>query len=244
MSRLPTVCILAGGLGTRLGPMTATRPKPLIEVAGRPFIVHQLQQLSDQGATNVVLCVGFLGEQIEAEIGTSQFGMTITYSYDGPELAGTLGAIRQALPLLGDSFLVLYGDTYLPIDFGVVSAALEDGAQPAVMTVMHNRGEFDRSNATFDGFLVTAYDKARPTPEMEWIDYGLSGLRQSALAFAKPDEHDLAGLFGPLAEQRLLRGVAVTERFYEIGTPDALAVTEEYLLMHGTTREALRESGT
>src|SRR5580765_2332217 len=105
---LPTVCILAGGLGTRLGGLVADTPKPLLEVAGEPFLLHQLRLLAAHGATSVVLCTGYLGEQVEKQVSTERFGIQILYSHDGPKLAGTLGAIRQALPLLPDRFLVLY----------------------------------------------------------------------------------------------------------------------------------------
>src|ERR1700761_6442113 len=109
---LPPVCILAGGLGERLGARTAEVPKPLLEVAGQPFLLHQLELLARYGARRVVLLVGYLGEQIEAAHGTERLGISISYSYDSPGLDGPLGAIRKALPLAGDRFLVLYGDTY------------------------------------------------------------------------------------------------------------------------------------
>ena len=118
---LPPVCILAGGVGTRLGSRVEKTPKPLLDVAGEPFLIHQLRLLARHRATRVVLCVGYLGELIERRIGSSQFGIAIGYAYDGPAPIGTLGAIRQALPALGERFLVLYGDTYLRIDYGAVA---------------------------------------------------------------------------------------------------------------------------
>lgn len=225
----PTTAILAGGPGTRLGPLTAGLPKPLIEVAGRPFLLHQLDQLAGFGATRVVLLVGYRAEQIEAVIGTEQFGISIAYSYDRPGLDGTLGALRRALPLLGERFLVLYGDTYLPIDFAAVASAWSASGLPAVMTVLHNRGVGGPSNVEFDGRLVNRYDKANPTPEMEWIDYGLTGASLDAFGFAEPDATDLVGLFGPLAARSLLLGVEVEEPFHEIGSPEALAATAAFL---------------
>src|SRR5947208_524923 len=117
MIRLPPVCILAGGRGTRLGAKIARTPKPLLDVAGEPFLLHQLRLLAANGTEEVVLCVGYLGEQIEQRVGLERFGIRIEYSYDAPELEGTLGAIRRALPLLPDRFLVLYGDTYLRLDY-------------------------------------------------------------------------------------------------------------------------------
>ena len=156
---LPPICLLAGGLGTRLGETVRDTPKPLLDVAGEPFLIHQLRLLSRHGAARVVLCVGYLGDLIEERIGPSQFGIDISYSYDGPSLIGTLGAVRKAAPELGDRFLVLYGDTYLRLDYRAVVAAWEASRLPALMTVLRNEGQWDVSNASFDGTRVTCYDK-------------------------------------------------------------------------------------
>jgi NDP-sugar pyrophosphorylase family protein len=226
---LPCVCILAGGRGTRLGPLGDETPKPLITVAGRPFLVHQLALLAGHGATRVVLCVGFLGQQIEDALG-SRFGdIALQYSYDGPALAGTLGAIRHALPLLGDRFLVLYGDTYLRIDYRGFASAWRASECPGGMAVLRNAGRWDTSNAVFRAGRVVRYDKFAPTVEMDWIDYGLGGLTASAVARVGAGETDLAVLYGALAQRGELFGFPATKRFYEIGTPAALRETERYL---------------
>jgi NDP-sugar pyrophosphorylase family protein len=138
---LAPVCILAGGLGSRLGEVVRDTPKPLLEVAGEPFLVHQLRLLARFGATRAVLCVGYLGERIEERIGTEQAGIELAYTYDPPDLAGTAGAIRGALPLLGDRFLVLYGDTYLRVDYAAVDRAQAASGKPALMTVFENGGK-------------------------------------------------------------------------------------------------------
>src|SRR5580765_1312436 len=118
------VAILAGGFATRLRPITEMIPKALVDVAGRPFIVRQIEYLRDQGAARIVLCVGYLGEQIEAVVGDGRgLGLEVVYSYDGPRLLGTGGALRRALPKLGEQFLVMYGDSWLPIDFKAVESA-------------------------------------------------------------------------------------------------------------------------
>ena len=174
---LPPICLLAGGLGTRLGETVRDTPKPLLNVAGEPFLIHQLRLLAGHGAARVVLCVGYLGELIAARIGPSQFGIDISYSYDGPSPIGTLGAVRKAAPALGDRFLILYGDTYLRLDYRAVAAEWEDSGLPALMTVLRNEGQWDVSNVCFDGTRVIGYDKRAPGPEMSWIDYGLGGLR-------------------------------------------------------------------
>ncbi|HEX3433938.1 MAG TPA: NTP transferase domain-containing protein [Solirubrobacteraceae bacterium] len=228
-SELPPVCILAGGLGTRLGERVRDTPKPLLEVAGEPFLLHQLRLLSRYGARDVVLCVGYRGEQIEAAIGRERFGVRVRYSFDSPELDGTLGAVRRAAPLLGARFLVLYGDTYLRIDYRDVARVWQDSGLPAVMSVLRNDGQWDASNALYSDGRVSSYDKHAPSPEMRWIDYGLGGLTADALSFVDDDEAELANLYHRLADQGLLCGYEATERFYEIGTPSGLAEADAFL---------------
>jgi MurNAc alpha-1-phosphate uridylyltransferase len=229
VSELAPVCILAGGLGTRLGSATRNVPKPLLEVAGRPFVFWQLELLRRHGAQRAVLCVGYLGEQIEAAVGDGAgLGLEVEFAYDPPDLAGTAGAVRAVLDRLGEEFLVLYGDTYLRIDYRAVQRAHEASGLPALMTVLHNRGRWDTSNVLFDGARVLRYDKRAPGPEMEWIDYGLGALTPAALA-AAPDADDLSDVYRVLAERGRLAGFEATERFYEIGTPDSLAETSAFL---------------
>jgi NDP-sugar pyrophosphorylase family protein len=227
---LPPICVLAGGLGTRLGSKVRDIPKPLLPVGGEPFLAHQLRLLAAHGARDLVLCVGYLGEQIEQQIGSECFGLRITYSYDGRRPLGTLGAVRRAAPLLGPRFLVLYGDTYLRIDYRAATHAWAASRRPAMMTVLRNEGRWDVSNASFDGELVTAYDKRDPAPAMEWIDYGLGGLDAAVLSAVGEDVCDLSDLYHRLARLGSLFGYPATERFYEIGTPEALAATSAFLL--------------
>lgn len=225
----PPVCVLAGGLGTRLGEQVRETPKPLIEVAGEPFLVHQLRLLASHGVRRVVLCVGYLGELIERRIGAECAGIAIEYSYDSPQLDGTLGAIRRARGLLGSRFLVLYGDTYLRIDYADVARRWEASGLPAVMAVLRNEGRWDTSNAIYAEGRVSAYDKRSPTAEMHWIDYGLGGLTASAVDAAEAPESDLSGLYRQLSRRGELCGYEASERFYEIGTPTGLAEAEEFL---------------
>ena len=232
---LPTVCILAGGLGTRLGSRVADTPKPLLEVAGDPFLVHQLRLLAAHGATDVVLCTGYRGEAIEERIGASCCGIRIRYSRDSPSLDGTLGAIRRALELLGERFLVLYGDTYLRIDYGAAAAAWSASGLPAMMAVLHNRGRWEPSNADFDGQRVTRYEKHSPDRGAQWIDYGLGGLETRIVGDSDADRSDLSDLYRELAAGGQLFGFAATERFYEIGTPAALEETDRFLRQAPTT---------
>ncbi|HWW89312.1 MAG TPA: NTP transferase domain-containing protein [Solirubrobacteraceae bacterium] len=235
---LPPICILAGGLGTRLGERVRRTPKPLLEVAGEPFLMHQLRLLAQHGGREVVLCVGHLGERIRTCIGAERFGMRIRYSFDAvPGRDGTLGAIRRALGLLGERFLVLYGDTYLRINYHAVARCWEESGLPAVMTVLRNEGRWEASNAVYRDGLVLRYDKRSPTPEMDWIDYGLGGLTARTLQLAPAPQDDLAVLYERLAERNKLLGFVASERFYEIGTAHALHETEAFLAGQRSDRE-------
>ena len=228
MTPLPPVCILAGGRGTRLGPDYADLPKALVPVAGRPFLHHVLDLLAAHGAERIVLCTGYRGEQIAESVGDgSSFGLVADYAPDGPTPLGTAGAVGAALPLLGERFLLLYGDTYLRIDYGaVVQAALASGL-PALMTVLRNEGRWDTSNTHYADGRVLRYDKAAPGPDLRYIDYGLSVLTPEAMALS--DEADLAPLLSRLAADGMLAGYEASERFYEIGTPASLAEADDYL---------------
>lgn len=225
------VAILAGGLATRLRPLTETIPKSLIEVAGRPFLATQLDQLAAQGLRRIVLCVGYLGEKIEAEFGNgSDYGVAITYSYDGPELLGTGGALVRALPLLGDVFYTLYGDSYLPLDFRSVGRSFVRTGKKGLMSVYRNDGMYDTSNVEFSNGHIVNYSKTMLTASMRFIDYGLSLFTSEAFAGIRPDEKiDLAEVMRRLLADGQLAGHEVFERFYEIGSHRGLADLESYL---------------
>ena len=230
MEELCPVCILAGGKGTRLG--ATDRPKPLVEVAGEPFLVHPLRLLRSHGARRVVLLVDHLGEQIADAIGDgSAFGLDATVVFDAPGFTGTAGAVRGALEHLGDEFLVLYGDTYLRIDYRALQDARRASGLPALMAVLRNAGRWGRSNADYADGRVTRHDKHAPDTGMAWIDYGVGVLTPEALAHAPGD--DLADVYRRLAADGLLAGYPATERFYEIGSPAARAEAEAFLLELG-----------
>ena len=227
--KLP-VAILAGGLATRLRPITETIPKALVNVAGKPFVMRQLDYLRRQGVSRVVLCVGFLGEQIEAAVGDgSAFGLSVSYSQDWPKLMGTGGALKQALPLLDSRFLVLYGDSYLPIDFAAVERAFLASGKPALMTVQRNAGRWDRSNVLFEEDVIVEYNKRAPTPGMRHIDYGLGAISAQVLADeGATGPFDLADTYHRLSLSGLLAGYEVHKRFYEIGSHQGLAEAADY----------------
>ena len=225
------VAILAGGLATRLHPLTEHVPKALLRIAGRPFILHQLELLRSQGLTRVVLCVGHLGGQIQAAVGDGgTLGLSIDYSYDGRELLGTGGALKRALPLLGDAFFVLNGDSYLTFPFAAVQSAFFHAGRPALMTVLRNDNRWDRSNVRFkDGELVE-YDKQSRGPDMSHIDYGVSILsRDVFLNYEKSTVLDLADICRNLSMGGRLAALEVSGRFYEIGSPQGIRDTEEFL---------------
>jgi NDP-sugar pyrophosphorylase family protein len=224
MSPLP-VAILSGGRATRLRPATEKVPKALLPVAGRPFLAHQLDLLRKRGIERVVICAGYLGEMIRERF------PDLEYSFDGPALLGTGGAVRKALPLLGDTFFVLYGDSYLPADYGAVAEAFARAGRPALMTVFRNEGRWDTSNVEFRDGEIVVYDKRAPTPAMLHIDYGLSVLTPRAFdGLATKTPLDLAEVLQKLVAAGDLAGYEVRERFYEIGSMAGLAELEALLV--------------
>jgi len=229
------VAILAGGLATRLRPITEKIPKSLVSVAGEPFLAHQLRLLHARGVRRAVLCVGYLGEMIERDFGDgATFGFELRYSFDGTTLLGTGGALRQALPLLGEEFFVLYGDSYLPIDYAAVLADFHASGQPGLMTVFRNEGAWDTSNVQFEDERIVRYDKRERTPEMRHIDYGLGVFRASVVGERPVGEaFDLAEVQRGLVAKGALAGHEVFQRFYEIGSHAGLAELET-LLQSGT----------
>jgi len=213
------VAILAGGLGTRLYPLTECRPKALVEINGEPFLAHQLRLLRARGIERVVLLIGQHGERIREYAGDgARFGLEIDYSPDGPTLLGTAGAVRHALPLLGDAFFVVYGDSYLPCSYGDVERAFRAAGQLGLMTVYRNAGRWDTSNVEFDAGRMVAYDKKNRTERMQHIDYGLGVFSRAAFEGARAGLADLAEVYGDLLRRGELAAFEVRERFYEIGS--------------------------
>jgi N-acetyl-alpha-D-muramate 1-phosphate uridylyltransferase len=229
---LPPIAILAGGMATRMRPLTDEMPKAMIPVAGEPFIAHQLRLLAEKGLSDAVLLLGYRGEQIERFVGDgARFKLRVRYQYDGKILLGTGGAIRQALPLLGPQFFVLYGDSYLDIDYRAVFEAFDKAGTDGLMTVYRNNGRFDRSNVLFADGMVRFYSKTESVPGMDWIDYGLSLLRNSVLADWPADQaFGLDQVFERLAKDWRLAGYEVSKRFFEIGSVEGLREAQEYIV--------------
>ena len=228
---MKTVAILAGGLATRLHPITRTIPKALVEVAGEPFAHHQLRLLAHHGVREVVYLIGYLGEQIEEALGDGQqFGLTIRYIFDGPILLGTGGALARAVPMLGPSFGVLYGDSYLECDYQAIFSRFDAASQPALMTVFANQDQWDSSNVQFADGRILAYSKTERTPAMRHIDYGFGVFSADVFAGVSPDQPtDLAPLYSQLAKEKKLAAYEARNRFYEIGSPSGIAELETYL---------------
>ena len=228
---MPPVAILAGGLSTRMRPVTERLPKALLQVAGKPFAVHQIELLRRNGIADLVFCVGHLGHLIVDAIGDgARFGVRVTYSFDGPTLLGTGGALVNALPHLGERFFTLYGDAYLDCDYAAVAARFDESGAPGLMTVFRNADRWDSSNVEFvDGHIV-AYEKEQRTVRMQYIDYGLGMLTRTALQGYPPGRFlDLASVYRDLVARRQLAGFEVSNRFYEVGSPSGLEETERYL---------------
>lgn len=225
------VALLAGGLATRLRPITEKVPKVLVPVAGRPFLAHQLDLLHKQGIRHVVLCLGHLGEMVVQEFGDgSAYGMQLEYSFDGPKLLGTGGALRQALPKLDREFFVLYGDSYLTCSFAPIAEFFTQSGKSGLMTVYRNEGLYDTSNVVFRDGEIIVYDKKLKLPEMRHIDYGLSLFRANVFEKYPADEKfDLADVMTKLVSEKQLAGYEVPERFYEIGSHAGLAELESLL---------------
>jgi len=223
--------LLAGGKATRLRPVTETIPKSLLEVAGKPFIAHQLELIRLNGIDNVLICASYLGEQIRNFAGNgSSFGLSIEYSFDGDELLGTGGAINKAMNKLDKQFFVMYGDSYLNTDFKVINEYFFAQNKPALMTVYLNEGKYDNSNVLFDNGKIIKYDKVNRIPDMKHIDYGLGILTKKAFGnFMNKKVFDLSEVYKNLVEKDLLAGYEVKERFYEIGSFTGLEETNKFL---------------
>ncbi len=221
--------ILAGGLGTRMRPLTETCPKTLLPVHGRAFAWHQLQWLASQGIREVIYSIGHQGDMIRRYWAEQPSPVpSLRFVDEGNQLRGTAGALRLAREqgVLDESFLVIYGDSFLPVEFSPVWRAFESSNQPALMTVLRNEGRWDRSNVIYQPGRVVMYDKAA-APGMQYIDYGLSCFRREL--FDQPTHSDLAMLFHDLSLNGRLAGFLVHERFYEIGSPAGLRDLEEFL---------------
>ncbi len=230
-SKPPVLALLAGGLATRLRPITETIPKSMVPVAGEPFIAHQLRMLAGKGIREIVILCGFLGEQIMDFVGDgAQFGCSVRYVSDGDVRRGTGGALAHALPLLDHTFMVVYGDSFCATDYLAIYSAFQQSGKAGLMTVFHNENLWDKSNVIYENGRIVRYDKTQQAPEMHYIDYGINVFSRDAFApFAGKETFDLAELQMDLVSRDSLAGFEVAERFYEVGSHTGLAETDALL---------------
>ncbi len=229
-TRMPPLVLLAGGLATRLQPLTKDIPKAMIMIEGTPFIAHQLNLLKEKGLKEIIICVGHHGRQIEDYLKNGRaFGLKITFSYDGKKLLGTGGALRKALPFLEDVFWIMYGDSYLDIDFLPILNHFLSHSKMGLMTVLQNNNQWDKSNILFKDGQIQKHDKKEITPDMRHIDYGLSLLRKEVLQEVSEEVFDLSELYTGLIGRNEMLGYEVDKRFYEIGSIEGLKETEIYI---------------
>ena len=230
-SNFPATVILAGGIATRLGAVSEQTPKAMMPINGKPFIDYQLRLLAEQHVNEVVLSVAHLGKQIEEFVGDgSSYGISIKYAYDGPTRLGTGGAIRAVLDSIPNCFAILYGDTYLDVDYNPIYESFSKSGKKGLMTVLQNENSWDKSNVLFENDEIKIYDKHNPTAKMRHIDYGLSIMSKSCFdEYEDGAEFDLSEVFERCIKRGDMAGFEVHKRFYEIGTPASLAETEQYL---------------
>ena len=237
----PRLALLAGGMATRLYPLSLDTPKSLIRVAGEPFIAHQLRWLRNNGLREIVICCGHLARQIQNFAGDgSRFGISIQYSHDGAEPRGTGGAIRAALPLLGKRFLIMYGDSWLSEPIEPIWRAYRQSGRPALMTVFRNDNRWERSNVEVRNGLVVRYNKRQPSSAMYFVDYGLSAMDSDVVAHWKTSAFDLADIWTGLADYGMLAAWQARSRFYEIGSLTGLRETEAVISAQQISTPRLR----
>lgn len=226
--------ILAGGLATRLRPLTEKIPKSMLQIHGKPFLQYQIELLKKNGVMDILLCIGYLGNQIRKYFGDGKrFGVSISYSEEGNKLLGTGGALKNAKPMLGDEFFVMYGDSYLMLDYQRIIAEFRKHDNSALMVVYKNDSKYDKSViAVRDGF-VTKYDNTRESNDLVYIDEGVSMLRKAFLGLAEKEVFPLYDLFKALIARRKLRSWETNQRFYEIGSPEGLREFEHLVRSKG-----------
>lgn len=225
------MAILAGGYATRLGPLTRDIPKCLIEINGRPFVDWQLDLMIDKGYSDFVFCLSYKSNLIQEHLGDgSDRGVRIQYSLDGETQLGTGGAIQKALSMLGPAFGVLYGDSYLPMNYQQAEQLFLGSQSHALMSVYKNQNQFDKSNVEFvDGKLLN-YEKAANNTRMQHIDYGITFFKEAAFqSWADQSSFDLSKVCNQLAKHKQLDGFEVFERFYEIGSIQGIQEISQYL---------------
>jgi NDP-sugar pyrophosphorylase family protein len=213
------IIILSGGLATRLRPATQTIPKALIDISGRPFIQYQLNLLKSKGAQDIIVCAGFLGEMIKEFTDKQNYGLNISYSFDTDKLLGTGGAVKKAVEKFNiNDFFVLYGDSYLDIDYLNIEKVFLESGKSALMTVYKNDGQFDKSNIIFKGGKIIKYSKTDISSDMNYIDYGLGLFNRFVFENESSEVFDLSEIYKEQINACDIIAYEVFNRFYEIGS--------------------------
>lgn len=227
------VAILAGGLAKRLGALSENIPKSLIEIKGKPFIEWQLELLVENNIKKVIYCVSHKSELIVNHFANANHkDIEILFSFDSPLQLGTGGALKNALPLLGQEFMVLYGDSYLPISFGEIENSFKKSNLTSLMTIYKNFYNIDASNVTYRDGIIISYNKNLRSHEMAYIDYGLSIFKSSVFETSPNNAFDLSELQSSLSANGLLSGFEVYNRFYEIGSIQGILDFTEFIERH------------
>jgi NDP-sugar pyrophosphorylase family protein len=225
-----TVLILCGGLATRLQPITKTIPKSLVMINNKPMLQYQLDMLQKQGIRHVVLCVGYLGEMIKDTFGDKYGDILLEYSFDGSKQLGTGGAIKKTYSKLSNTFFVLYGDSYLPVEYKPILEYFNTTNKSGLMTLFKNDNLYDTSNVIFKDNQIVCYDKNNKTSDMNYIDYGLSIFNVSVFNTYPADcSFDLSQVMINLVNDKQIAGYEVFNRFYEMGSINGLNELELYL---------------
>lgn len=223
------IVVLAGGLATRLYPITTTIPKSMVPVAGEPFLTHQLRSFKKNGITNVVMCVGHFADQIIDHFGDGkQFGLSIKYSVEKEKL-DTGGALKNAYPYLDDVFFTIYGDSFLRQPYAPVAEFFFSNPSEGLMCVYENNNQIEPSRVLLDDTMVKQYKKDPPPEGAQHMEYGLNILKKNLIPQVEKLSFPISDYFDILAPQQQLLAFPVQERFYEIGSKEGLAETDALL---------------
>jgi MurNAc alpha-1-phosphate uridylyltransferase len=224
------IAILAGGYATRIKPISDSIPKALLEFNHKPFLEWQLQLIEKNNGSLVVLCISHKSELIKAFIdGRPKSKLEIVLSYDGEQQLGTGGALIKAMEFLGNEFLVLYGDSYLPINFHEVSDYFQKSKKLGLMTVLRNTLNLESSNVVYDNGWVRRYDKKHHSADMNYVDFGLNAFRSNVFVNYTAGEYvDLSSIQSSLATRNELVGYEVNQRFYEVGSFQGIMDFKEF----------------
>jgi len=207
---------------------TKDLPKSMIPINGVPFISYQLELLKKNGVTDVILSIGYKGDVIRGYVGNGKkWGINIQYSDEGDVLRGTGGAVRWIAEqnLLPKKFFLLYGDSYLMVNYQAIWKIFDNNKKSILLTVYKNNGRWDKSNIIFENGKIILYNKYAPDKtKMNFIEYGLSIFTKKIVHnyFFQRENFDLADIYNLLSKQSLLTGYEVKNRFYEIGSQQGL----------------------